>query len=219
MAVLLSDSCILQFAKLPEIGKVKTRMQPQLSVDDSLALHCDLTQHTYMQLAGNSEWSYELWVGSRGDTPDYFDRLQRLHSSSIHLQQGKDLGERMAHALEDALARYRYAIVIGSDCPQLTDEHLSSLIVQLQCGMDGAVIPATDGGYVAMGLSRISSKIFEGVDWGSSSVLEQTLARFDQLQWSVALMPALSDIDHPEDLSSLSDYTWGKQWTDLDVRS
>lgn len=213
----LSNCCILQFAKLPELGKVKTRMQPQLSTDDSLALHCDLTQHAYKQLAGKTEWAYELWVGSRGGSPDYFDRLQRLHASSIHLQKGKDLGERMAHALEDALERYDFAIVIGSDCPQLTDEHLSSLITHLQSGVDGAVIPATDGGYVALGLRRFSSKIFEGVDWGSSCVLAQTLARFDQLQWSVELMPALADIDHPEDLSLLSDYPWGKKWSDLDI--
>lgn len=213
----MKSCCVLQFAKLPELSKVKTRMQPHLSVEESLALHVDLTRHTYVQLAEGSDWDYELWVGGRGTSPDFFDQLQAFHSSKIHVQKGGDLGERMAHALDDVLSRYQFAVVVGSDCPELTGERVSQLFDQLRGGVRGALIPATDGGYVALGLSRMSAVVFEGIDWGSAQVLEQTMARFEQLKWPTFVAAAMADIDRPEDLPHLCDYEWGERWVKTSV--
>ncbi|MGH1371952.1 MAG: TIGR04282 family arsenosugar biosynthesis glycosyltransferase [Cellvibrionaceae bacterium] len=213
MSSLSSSCCVLQFAKLPELLKVKTRMQPVLSAEESVQLHSALTRHTYSTLATGDEWGYELWVGARGAAPDFFDLLQADSESPIRIQQGRDLGERMGHALADVLSRYQYAVIVGSDCPGLNAASISKLFEQLRQGQDGALIPATDGGYVALGLARISPFIFEGVDWGSASVLEQTLARFRTLQWNVHRAPAMSDIDRPEDLPLLSGYDWGEAWS------
>lgn len=212
MSTLPGSCCVLQFAKLPKLFEVKTRMQPHLSVQESLELHCELTRHTYSQLAVGATWGYELWVGERGDAPDFFDQLQTHHCAPIRVQQGQNLGERMAHALTDVLCRYQYAVIVGSDCPELTIGSISTLFEQLRDGVDGALIPASDGGYVALGLSRMAPQLFDKVEWGSSMVLEQTLARFQSLQWSVFQARAMSDIDRPEDLSLLDRYPWAAAW-------
>ena len=63
--------------------------------------------------------------------------------------------------------------------------------------------PAEDGGYVLLGLRQVDPLLFSGIDWSSSQVFGQTLARFEHLGWQVAELPVLWDVDRPQDLSRL----------------
>jgi len=207
--------CVIQFAKLPELHRVKTRMQPHLTPAQSLELHCDLTEHSFQLLSGSLFWDYQIWVTARSEVPDFFGTLTVGDSTEVHLQQGADLGERMAHALQSVLARYRYAIIVGSDCPQLDQLHLNQLVARLQEGDQAALVPACDGGYVALGLSEFSESIFKQVDWGTDKVLAQTLERINALNWRCFLAEPLADVDRVEDLNELSDFEWGKKWSAL----
>jgi uncharacterized protein len=209
------DVCVIQFAKLPELYRVKTRMQPQLNASQSLALHCDLTEHSFRVLSGSAGWDYQLWVTARSEAPDFFDTLTMGGSSEIHIQQGSDLGERMAYALQCVLESYRYVIIVGSDCPQLDQASLNQLINKLKRGDQAVLIPAYDGGYVALGLSEFSGSIFKRVEWGSDKVLDQTLVRLRALNWRYSLAEPLADIDRAEDLNGLDGFEWGKQWSSL----
>ena len=40
--------------------------------------------------------------------------------------------------------------------------------------------------------------------WGTERVFDMTLQRLQQLDWRPALLPALWDVDRPEDLSRLA---------------
>jgi glycosyltransferase A (GT-A) superfamily protein (DUF2064 family) len=60
--------------------------------------------------------------------------------------------------------------------------------------------PATDGGYVLIGLARPQPPLFEAIDWGGPQVLQQTQARIDALGLRCALRPTLDDLDTPADL-------------------
>lgn len=209
------DVCVIQFAKLPELYRVKTRMQPQLNASQSLALHCDLTEHSFRVLSDSSCWDYQLWVTARSETPDFFDTLTMGGSAQIHIQQGVDLGERMAYALQRVLESYRYAVIVGSDCPQLDQASLNQLVSKLESGDQAVLIPACDGGYVALGLSEFSGNIFKRVEWGSDKVLDQTLVRVRALNWRYSLAEPLADVDRAEDLRGLDGFEWGKQWSTL----
>ena len=69
------------------------------------------------------------------------------------------------------------ALLIGSDCPALTARHLRDAARALASGNDAVLVPVEDGGYALIGLTRCDPRVFEGVSWGTSSVLEQTRER------------------------------------------
>jgi hypothetical protein len=65
---------------------------------------------------------------------------------------------------------------------------------------DVVLQPATDGGYVLIGLARPQPPLFDSIDWGGPQVLRQTRSRIAALGLRCALLPALHDLDTPADL-------------------
>ena len=107
----------------------------------------------------------------------------------------------MHHALRSALRRHRSAILIGADCPSLTAADLRRAVRWLRGGADLVLAPAEDGGYALIGARRISSRVFANVEWGSSSVMAQTIRNLEGL--SYRLLRTVWDVDRPEDLERL----------------
>jgi hypothetical protein len=68
---------------------------------------------------------------------------------------------------------------------------------------EATLVPAFDGGYVLLGLTRFDSSVFAGIAWSTASVLNETLNRLKQLDWRVTTLPTLHDIDEPTDLKWL----------------
>ena len=64
-----------------------------------------------------------------------------------------DLGARMAHCLAGLLETHERALLIGSDCPAFTTEHLTQAVVALDAARM-VFTPAEDGGYVLVGTSN-----------------------------------------------------------------
>jgi glycosyltransferase A (GT-A) superfamily protein (DUF2064 family) len=63
---------------------------------------------------------------------------------------------------------------------------------------DFVVGPAKDGGYYLLGMKTLHNSIFKNKDWGSSSVLKDTL---DDIQNSnFSLLEELNDIDTFDDV-------------------
>ena len=188
----------LQFARVPQAGKVKTRVQPSLGPQEACALHCELLVHTASQLNRVPASARELWVTGDVAHP-WLSQVASHYGMSLHLQRGADLGERMLHALRDGLSRYRKVVLVGSDCPGLDPGYLSKAASALD-DADMVWGPAADGGYVLVGASRVDAACFDGIDWGSAAVMSQTLERARQCEISHAMLPLRDDIDRPEDL-------------------
>jgi glycosyltransferase A (GT-A) superfamily protein (DUF2064 family) len=93
--------------------------------------------------------------------------------------------------------------VIGSDCPALHPGDLRRAARLLAGGCDVVLAPAEDGGYVLIGARRISPRLFSGIDWGSFSVFEQSVARLETLGYRWRALRRLWDVDRPEDLQRL----------------
>ena len=120
-------------------------------------------------------------------------------SSDLAPQRGGDLGSRMRNAFDEALAWHPRVIIIGTDCPVLTARHLAEAADALARGNDAVLIPAEDGGYALIGLTRCDDALFEGIAWGGDQVLAQTRERLAKLQWRWQELETLWDIDRPED--------------------
>lgn len=211
MTSFADSCCVLQFAKLPEAGKVKTRMRPLLSESLCQKLHETLTEQIFLTLSSPLEpgfcWSYQLWV-SRSPEAGFFRRLSALAERTVPVveQQGRDLGERMSNAFRQTLQYYRYVILIGSDCPSLTPTLLQDMFVRLRRGCDSVLVPALDGGYVAIGCRVYLPGLFQAVDWGTERVFSQTIAKLNDADVVYECLPTMADIDRPEDLLVWSGY-------------
>ncbi len=196
---LLTEECLyIQFARAPQAGRVKTRMQPALAPQEACALHCELLLYTATQLARLSTGARELWVTGDVAHP-WLSHVASHYGMGLHLQRGTDLGERMLDALQDGLRRFRKVVLVGSDCPGLDVGHLRAAVESLD-DHDMVWGPAADGGYVLVGGTCVNAACFDGIGWGSSDVMAQTLAQAHRVGVSYTLLPRREDIDRPEDL-------------------
>ena len=194
-----TEALFIQFAREPISGKVKTRMQPQLSAVQACELHCDLLLWTCEALCAAKLADVELWVAGDIRHP-IFERCVAMGVSQLREQRGADLGERMYDAINDGLKRYRKVILVGSDCPEIDACYLRSALVALEY-KPLALGPATDGGYVLLGATRIDAGLFRGVAWGQAGVFAQTVARAAVLDESWSQLETLADIDRPQDVA------------------
>ena len=190
------EALLIQFAKAPQLGQVKTRMQPVLSREQSLALHCQLVLRTHQTLHRDALCQTQLWISGE-DSMGFFQSLKP--APTIKHQQGEDLGERMHSAIATGLQQYQSVALIGSDCPAITSDYLRSALRALNSA-DVVLGPAADGGYVLIAMKKTEQGVFENVDWSTSRVLAQTRNNLAALNLSSLELPVLNDIDRPEDL-------------------
>lgn len=198
---------LLQFAKAPHPGKVKTRLLPRLSEEACVALHCGLTREVFSRVRRAQLCPQELWVG---DCPGHalFSELVAGTDVPVRQQSSGDLGRRMAFAVEKTLVQpgVEGVILIGSDCPFIDASYLSDALRRMTAGATAVMGPATDGGYVLLGVKCYDQSLFDGIAWGTARVGAQTREALTRLAWYWELLPALSDIDRPEDLDLLPEH-------------
>jgi glycosyltransferase A (GT-A) superfamily protein (DUF2064 family) len=65
---------------------------------------------------------------------------------------------------------------------------------------DAVLGPAEDGGYVLLGLRHAAPALFRDMPWGEESIAALTRERMRELGWRWRELPALRDLDRPEDL-------------------
>ncbi|MCG8017905.1 MAG: TIGR04282 family arsenosugar biosynthesis glycosyltransferase [Candidatus Thiodiazotropha sp. 'RUGA'] len=192
---------VLIFTKLPEAGKVKTRLIPALGAEGAANLYRRLLDRQLAWLTTETDYSIQLWLTPSMDHPTT-RQWQGKPALSLFLQQGEDLGERMMHAARSALQSYQQVVLVGVDCPALTSAHLQQAFVWLE-SYDGVIGPAQDGGYVLLGLKSTPLSLFRGHRWGEAEVAETTREAMRQLGWNWRELPLLQDLDRPEDLGLL----------------
>ncbi|HEY6131598.1 MAG TPA: TIGR04282 family arsenosugar biosynthesis glycosyltransferase [Halioglobus sp.] len=191
---------LIQFARAPQVGHVKTRMLTHLSASRACDVHCELTLWTCRQLLDSKLGNVELSV--TGDTQHaLFRQCRAMGVKGVEQQRGADLGERMYNALQRGLTQYASVILVSSDCPGIDPAYLRQAVVALQSAPI-VLGPATDSGYVLIGAARaITSDIFADIPWGSDKVYETTVTALSQAGLEWAELPGLTDIDRPEDLA------------------
>ncbi len=189
---------MLQFARSPREGRVKTRLIPHLSAAAARDLHCELVEWTCRQLLASGLGDVQVHVA--GETEDaLFEHCRSQGAAAIVEQRGADLGERMFHAISDGLERYASVILVGSDCPGIDAAYLRRAAFALE---EAPLVlgPATDGGYVMIAARAIEPDMFRDIPWGTGAVYARTRAVLSRKGLMWAEMPALADIDRPEDL-------------------
>jgi rSAM/selenodomain-associated transferase 1 len=192
---------ILLFAKAPEAGKVKTRLQPQLSALRAARLYRLLLYRVVANITA-ANVPVALWRAGDLDHPCW-EKYAKNPLLTLYQQIDGDLGRRMKYAAIEGLNDFDKVVLIGADCIDIDKEYLESAVNKLDSN-DAVIGPATAGGYVLLALKSVDDEIFSDIAWSSDKVLSQTLAKMEGLNWRYELLPALNDIDRPEDLANLS---------------
>lgn len=189
----MQENLIIIFARNPKLGKVKTRLAKTIGDFAALETYKILMKHT----ANVVEKSNAEKIVFYSEYIDHNDVWAKIKCKKVKQSEG-DLGEKMQTAFEYAFELgYKKIVIIGSDVYSLKTEHIDSAFTQLETH-DVVIGPAHDGGYYLLGLNFIIPELFEQKKWGTSSVLENTLADLNEL--NVTLLEPLNDIDTYEDL-------------------
>lgn len=194
---------VLVFARLPELGKVKTRLARGIGEAKALAVYEAMLRDLLASIGPSSERTEVeiLWAPTETATGE---RLARAFGGyPTAMQTGDTLGDRLAMAFSERFFFHRTEkiVAIGVDDPRLARGAIDQALALLD-SCEWVLGPATDGGYYLIGCraGAFDSATFAGVEWGSSSVLRSTLARIGAVQKTVAMLPERYDIDVEEDL-------------------
>ncbi len=196
------------FAREPVPGTVKTRLATAIGAERAAAIYRMLVERTlanaHAARANGHVGDIELWCASPLDTTTF--RAWRDRFGVVLMAQcAGDLGARMHGALRSSLARGRPALLIGTDCPGLDVEYLGAAAAALAVN-DVIVGPATDGGYVLIGLSR-DTDLFSGMAWSTPQVFACTRERVALQGLRMHELPERFDIDTAEDLARFESAT------------
>lgn len=195
----MSPVRIVIFAKAPLPGFAKTRLVPALGEAGAARLATRMLMHALEQAVACRGVEVELCCTPPPGDPAWFGIT--VPSFVARTDQGEGhLGERLARAASRSFAEGAHPVFIGTDCPALTTQRLEAAIAQ-RVSRDLVIHGTADGGYALLGMSRYAGSIFRDIAWGTSAVLEQTLARASNEQMTVYLLETLRDIDEPADLA------------------
>jgi rSAM/selenodomain-associated transferase 1 len=194
---------LIIFAKAPVAGFAKTRLIPALGPIGAAALAHKLLDHAVTQAFAAGFDQVYLCV-----TPDVaHSAFQRLAVQSqgqllLSLQGQGDLGQRMDRALTRALQCHNRVILMGTDAPEL-DSGVLQAAKQALNDHEAVFVPALDGGYALVGLTRAQPELFANMPWSTPQVMSESRVRAGRagLRWK-ELAP-LADIDEPVDLVHL----------------
>ena len=181
----------------------KTRLSAEQSPDRLEALRAALLADTLCvagQIAGVDVFVFFTPADARAKIA-----ALAAHRFEYVAQSDGDLGERMHAALDHVLRARGYdaAILIGSDIPLLTPAHVAGAREVLEAHGGLVIGPADDGGYYLIGMKQVQPHLFERIEWGTASVLTDTLRAAEQSGVDARLIRCAYDIDTMADLRRL----------------
>ena len=158
------DARLLIFAKLPQPGRVNTRLVPLLGEQGASEFHARCLRQAIAERCAARLAPVVVYI-----TPDQshplLDELADRYSFELRPQCGCDLGERMLQAACDCLGEAGQVLLTGTDAPSLDVAQLRGALDALRT-VDAVMVPAEDGGYVALGLTRAEPSLFDAIDAG-----------------------------------------------------
>jgi len=198
----VNNSCLLFFVRNPERGDVKTRLAATFGQNVARDLYCCFILDMLSTLESTGFPIIICYYPA-----DALDDLKGIvgEGYAFQPQYGEDLGDRMKNGMVDSFTQgFDPVIVIGSDIPDLPAVFIQESFAALET-YDSVIGPAFDGGYYLIGFKQESflPEAFQGIEWGTGTVLSRTLDIFRDNQRTAYLLPPLRDIDTLEDLKAL----------------
>lgn len=187
------NNCLIIFAKEPKKGRVKTRLRGYLSETQCVALYKALLKDTFELVKPLEHIAKVLAYDSSTDEPGYLKELGK--GFIFYRQEGKDLGRRLHNAIKFSGKMHSdKTVIIGSDSPNLPITYVKEAFRRLEKN-DIVLGPSADGGFYLLGIKDPCFEIFKDIQWGSGSVLEDTVKNAGMLDKKIAILKKWYDID------------------------
>ncbi|MBL4743553.1 MAG: TIGR04282 family arsenosugar biosynthesis glycosyltransferase [Cycloclasticus sp.] len=185
------------FAKAPVLGQVKTRLAVNIGEQKARDIYQALLAST-VKNTHSTAWQTQLWCAPDTSNP-YLQSLGKEYAMQLQTQPKGGIGERMLFALQAGLARAEKVVLIGSDCPVITQAYISAAFNALDKS-DVVFGPVEDGGYVLVGCKKVDEQMFTNVKWSCAQTLKQNVAAIEKVGLKYERLTTLWDIDTANDL-------------------
>jgi uncharacterized protein len=182
-------------------AKGKSRLASDLSSECLHALKIALLENTLLALQVVSD-AFVFF------TPDSaaLEIASFVDTARPCVPQGEgDLGARMLSAIRYLLQARNFdaAILVGTDIPWLTADRVRKAADVLEASGGVVLGPADDGGYYLIGMTRAHEALFEGIAWGTATVLKDTLRVAERSGIAANLLQSAYDVDTIDDVERL----------------
>ena len=189
---------LIIMARQPRMGKVKTRLARQIGNAPAFLFYRNLLRRLIRQSMRDPRWETHIAF-----TEDFYETEETAQCHVI-IQKRGTLGERLLHIMH--LFAHRPCIIMGSDSPHITNQHIALTCRALQ-SHHAVLGPALDGGYYLIGLRALLRKrrMFQNVRWSSPHALQDTIQSLRRVSpqrrggFKVAYLERLADIDDAQD--------------------
>jgi rSAM/selenodomain-associated transferase 1 len=218
------------FFRFPALGKVKKRLAYEIGEDAALKAYesmLNATIENVSKLKGIDIYVYyEFEITSLNfrlpsDNPPIlllekggkgrFEKewiLELLKKLPLVAQEGGNLGERMYKAIQWLFDKgYQKVSLIGTDSPDLPLFFIKEAFQKLD-SYELAIGPSEDGGYYLIGMKEPLEMVFKNIEWGSDTVLNDTILHAHTAKKSYFLLSEWYDID---DFNTLNRWRLGLQ--------
>jgi len=153
---------------------------------------------------------------SKQENHELFQELTR-HSLKVarrtgfdvyHYDESNQIGDSFAKRLSNALHEiydlgYQKVVVMGSDCPDLTEKDILKASSQLDIHQM-VIGPDLRGGIFLLGISReaFQKDCFEALSWQTSNLRKSFLAYAENLSARISWLAEKTDFNHSDDLDT-----------------
>ncbi len=202
----LSSTCALAvMAKAPRAGKVKTRLAPPLTLEQSAAINICFLRDTTANIASVHGAQGIICYTPVGDEVAFDGLLPG--GFQLIAQRGDGFGERLHLAATDILnCGFGAVCLIDSDSPTLPHAALQQAVDELAKPGDRVVLGGSDdGGYYLIGLKQPHRAVFDRITWSTGSVLQETRERANEAGLELIELPLWYDVDDGATLRLLAD--------------
>jgi rSAM/selenodomain-associated transferase 1 len=190
------------FAKHWTPGQVKTRIGTMIGSDSAMRIYRAMLETSLRRLAiAGDHRSVLCWP------PESISEFAEIAGPDwqIRPQHPGDLSVRLTgfftEAFQTGAAR---VIAIGADCPELDCRRIENAFSMLDSNRV-VLGPANDGGYYLVGMREPAAWLFDGIDWSTDRVWEQTCQKLSERSINWGKLPPMNDVDDTNDLIRLCD--------------
>lgn len=197
------------FARLPEKGKVKTRLAEDLDDVAAYEMYLWLLRVQARAIARDMPSVHKLStyifyapnVNRIAARAKFYPHLKGLRLS-FRPQSGGDLGARLAAAVSEVLVRHDVALVWGADIPTLP-QHIFSQAAALF--PQSVITLARDGGYAFLSLAKqhYTPAVFDNIRWSTVNAGRDQLRALQRAGVPVVISGKVADLDRAKDFTRI----------------
>ncbi|OLS26235.1 MAG: 2-phospho-L-lactate guanylyltransferase [Candidatus Heimdallarchaeota archaeon LC_3] len=201
------SSALIVFTKVPQKGKVKTRLNEFLNTEQIESLQIAMIKDC-IESGLKAEYERIIFSITPEDAKEEFVEKINLKSNSstkieFITQKGETFDTRFHRSVKDGfgMKEINKLAIIGSDCPFINPVIHDDLLKHLDDPSNVVLGWSKDGGVYIVGLSKILGKNFNFQDKFSGGIESWLLIEeAEKNKLVVKDLPELTDIDTPEDL-------------------